>query len=102
MKKKFQHQDAVAGEVTFEGTNVLEAVFPNVLRDEGRGNLLFRQELRMHPDHKRFLVIAPVENADVASIGQASHAAPEKVVVQILGGRRLERKDLASLRVNPG
>src|ERR1700752_3412907 len=56
----------------------------------------------MHPDAERFLLIAAIEDPDVPAVGQALHAAPEVIVVEILGGRRFEGMDLAALRIDAG
>ena len=51
--------------------------------------------------HEHLFVVRAVEDADAAALRQALHGAPEIVVVEIGGGRRLERVDLAALRVDP-
>ena len=66
------------------------------------GSFCLRQKLRMDPHDERLLVIAAVEDADMAAVGQALHAAPEIVVIQLFGGRGLEGEDLAPLGVDPG
>ena len=76
--------------------------FQMFLVDQRRRELLLGQEFRMHAHHERLLVVAAVEDADVAAVGQHLHAAPEIVVVEILGGGRLEGDDLAALRVDAG
>ena len=54
----------------------------------------------MHPHHEHFLVVAAVEDADAAALGQVLRAAPHVIVVELLGGRRLERDHLAALRID--
>ena len=56
----------------------------------------------MHADDEDLFVIRAVEDADAAALGQVLHAPPEKVVIQILGRRPLERRDDAALRVDAG
>ena len=89
-------------EVALEGADVLEALVPDLLGDQLRRQLLLGEELRVHAHDQRLLVVAAVEDADAAALGQALHAAPEVVVVEILAGRRLEGVDLAALRVDAG
>ena len=62
--------------------------------------LLLREELRVHADDERLLVVAAIEDPDAAALRQALHAAPQVVVVEVLAARRLEREDLAALRVH--
>ena len=56
----------------------------------------------MHTDDEGFLVIAAVENADMPTIRQALRAAPQIIVVEVLGGGRLEGRNLSALRVDAG
>ena len=55
----------------------------------------------MHADHEHLLVVAAVEDADVAARRQGAVGAPEEVVRQFLGPRRLEAGHLHALRVHP-
>src|SRR5215469_15973996 len=100
MQEKLNDDDAIADEISFKRANVLEALLPNALGNQGRWNSLLCQKFRMYADHQRFLVIAPVENADVSAIRQGFHAAPEIIVIEVLGRRRLEGIDLAALGVD--
>src|SRR6516162_4720322 len=102
MQKKLPDHDAVPGKVAFEAANILEALLPDSLRNKRRWNFLLCQKLRMHANHQRFLVIAPIENANVPAVRQAFHTAEEKIVVEVLRSRRLEGKDLAALGVDAG
>ena len=56
----------------------------------------------MHPHHQDFLVVGAVEDADASALRQIAVAAPEIVVIELFRGRRLERGDLAALRVDAG
>ena len=56
----------------------------------------------MHAHDEGFLVVTAVEDADVAAVGEALHATPQIIVIEVLGGRRLEGKDLATLRIDAG
>src|SRR5262249_1781419 len=73
---------------------------PNTFRNQRRWKSLLCQKLGMYTHDERFLVIAAIENAEVPLVGQALHAAPEKIVVEVFGRRRLEGKNLAALRVH--
>src|SRR6516165_10581300 len=44
---EFQHQRAVAGEMTFKGANILETMFPDVLFGHARRQLLPFEEIGM-------------------------------------------------------
>ena len=60
------------------------------------------KQFRMHPDGQNFFVVGPVENADFAAFGERSRCPPQKIVIQFLGRRGLERVHLAALRVHSG
>ena len=55
----------------------------------------------MHPDDQHLLVVGAVEDPDPPAFGKPARRAPEKVVLQLLGGRLLEAEDLAALRIDP-
>ena len=55
---------------------------------------------RAHPADEHVLVVRPVEDADEPGLGQPLLDAPEEVVPQLLGGRRLERRERHALRVD--
>jgi hypothetical protein len=54
----------------------------------------------MHTHDQSLLVIAAVEDTDTATLGEALHAAPEIIVIEIFAGGRLERVNLTPLRIN--
>src|SRR4030095_2433935 len=56
----------------------------------------------MHPDHKYLFVVTPIKDSDVSPVRQTFHAPPEIIVVEIFRRRRLERIDLAALRIQTG
>src|SRR5262245_18559402 len=56
----------------------------------------------MNPHHEGFFVIAAIENADATALGQTLHTAPEIIVIEVFAGRRLERINLAALRIEAG
>ena len=59
------------------------------------GQLLFCQEFRMHP-HDEHLFIAAIKGS-TGRDWQVFHAAPEVIVIQVLGRGRFKRIDLAAL-----
>ena len=75
---------AVAREVALEVADVLVALLPDVLADERRRQLLAFQKLGVHPHDQHFLVVAAVEDADAAALGQVLRAPPHVVVVELL------------------
>src|SRR6266581_1614235 len=66
------------------------------------GELLRPQKRRMHADDENFFVIGAVEDANLAARRNAFVGAPEVVVVQFFVAWRLERVDIAALRVYTG
>src|SRR5262249_4162472 len=86
VEEELADDDAVVGEVALEGADVLVALVPDVLGDQLGGEPLPLQEFRVHPDHQRLLVVAAVEDTDAAALGEALHAAPEEVVVEVFRG----------------
>ena len=68
---------------------------------------LFRQPLTaenfwIHPDHQHFLVIRTIENADPPAFRQMTVRAPEKIMLQFVGGRLFETENFAALWIDPG
>ena len=60
------------------------------------------QQFRVDPHHQHFLVIGAVEDTDPAAFRQHLVGPPQIIVIQLLGGRRLEAVHLAALRVDAG
>src|SRR5439155_26601071 len=56
----------------------------------------------MHADDENFFVIRAIENADLAARRDALVGAPEILVVQFFVAGRLERVDVAALRIHAG
>ena len=56
---------------------------------------------RMHAHHQHLLVVRAIEDADAAARRQAHGGAPQEIVIELLGARRLERMHLAALRIEP-
>ena len=100
VEKEFQDHRAVAREVALERGNVLEPLLPDVLGDQLRGDLLVGKNFRMHPRHQAFFIIGAVEDADAATLRQRNRAAPQEIMIEFVGGRLLERMDVATLRID--
>jgi len=79
VKKEFHDHRAALVERPLEGDDLVEALPPNRLRDE-----------IMNPDDQHVLVMAPVENGRLALGRHLGVHPPQKVVPQILLGRRPE------------
>src|SRR5437868_14022623 len=85
-------------QVLLEIADVFETLFPNLFAYEFWRQFLFCQEFGMHPDDEHFFIITAVKNSDLTPVRQAFHAAPEVIVIQIIGRGRFERIHLAALR----
>ena len=68
------------GGVVLEMRDVGESLVPDPLADERLGQLLPFEELGMDADDEDFLVVRTVEDANAATLGQASGVAPHEVV----------------------
>jgi hypothetical protein len=88
------------GEVALEAVDVLEALVPHVLRDELRRQPLRAQQVLVDAHDQDLLVPRAVEDADPPALRQVPRVAPEEVVVELLGRRRFEGRDLAARRVH--
>src|SRR5205807_5558331 len=97
VEKKFPHDHAVPRLVLLEIANIFKPFFPNLFACQFGRQLLFRQKFGMHPDDEHFFVITAIKNSDVSTIWQAFHAAPEIIVIKIIGRGGLDRK---STRLN--
>ena len=53
----------------------------------------------MDADDEDLFVVGAVEDADVPAARQEAGRAPQEVVIELLGRRRLERMHFAALRV---
>ena len=102
MEEKLAHDDAVAGQVALERPDVLVPLVPQALGEQFARDLLLLEDFRVDANDQRLFVVTAVENADAAAFGHALRATPQEIVVEFLAGRRLERVDLAALRVDPG
>ena len=101
VEKKFDHHRAVACQMLLKGGNVLEAFAPDRgFSHQRQRDFLLPEHFRVDAHHQHFLVIGAVEDANAAALGQADRGPPQKIVVELLRRRRLERMDLAALRVD--
>jgi hypothetical protein len=90
VQEKFSNDHTVARQVALDMADVLEAIFPDVLGDELRRDLLLCHQLGMDTDDKCLLIVTTVENANPPPFRQTLQAAPEIVVFEIFGRRALE------------
>ena len=79
----------------------LHALLPQAVRIQ-TGEVLLLEYLGMDPDHEDLLVVAAVEDADAAPLGQAAGGAPQEIVIQLLARRLLEVEHLAARRIDAG
>ena len=100
LQEEFQDQRAVAREMAFEIADVLEALVARYPCRRARRQLLAFQQFRVHAHDQHFLVVGAVEDADTPALGQALSDAPEKIVIELLLARLLERMHLAALRID--
>ena len=100
VEKEFQDHGAVARQIALHRGNVLEAFAPDIAGDQPSRNLLFGENVGMYPRDQAFLVIGTVEDSDPAPLRQRNLAAPEKIMVEFVRGRLLERGDRAALRID--
>ena len=103
MQEEFDDPGAVPVEVLLEVHDGAIPSLPDgpVVAQLGRESLAV-ENLRMHAGDQHLLVIGPVEDADVPPFRQAVRRAPEKIMSQLLGARRLEAENLAALGIDAG
>ena len=87
------NDDTVAGQVALETMDVLEALFPDVLSEEFRGNRLLLEKFSVHAHHERLLVVSAIEYSDTPTLRDALHAAPlvDRRPVSMLIGSSIKR-----------
>src|SRR5207249_2538104 len=102
VKKELEHARAVAVQVALQVRDRLVALLPRVVFAAPVGNAFAAQDLRVHAHDQDLLVVRAVEDADTPALGEQARAAPQEIVLQLLGARVLEAVDLAALRVHPG
>src|SRR5262249_20570324 len=93
---------AIARQVALEGADVLVPLAPDVLGDELGGKPLAREDFGVHSHDQHFLVVRTIEDADPAALREVLHAAPQEIVIEFFLRWSLERRDLASRRVDAG
>ena len=89
-----------AGQMELVVADRLEALLPDRLQVDRPGELLPSEILRMDPHHQHLFVVAAVEDADAAALGQALRRPPEEIVIELLLGGRLEGEDLEARRID--
>src|SRR5438552_9027688 len=102
VKKELEHARAVAVQVALEVSDRFVALLPRVAFAASVGNAFAAQDLRVHAHDQDLLVVRAVEDADTPALGEQARAAPQEIVLQLLGARVLEAVDLAALRVHAG
>src|ERR1041385_3178572 len=85
-----------------EGTDILEALIPDLARYQLRRQFLRLEKLALHPHDEHVFVVRAVEDADAPALRQRAGRPPEEVVIELFGARRLERIDVAALRIDAG
>ena len=100
VEEELQDERAVADEVALELVDVVVSATPERFAAILAWKLA--QQFRMDPHHEDVLVVRAVEDPDPSPFRQGLHVAPEKVVIELLARRLLEREDLTALRVHAG
>ncbi len=93
---------AVPGEVLLELADRLVALVEEDGELGAIGQALALEDLRVDLHHQHLFVVAAVPDPDVPALRKASHAAPEKVVIELELGGPLEVGGLDPCRVHPG
>jgi len=83
MQKEFEDDRSLSREIVLEIGDVGEPLIPDSLTDAVLGELLLRQDFRVHAHDEHLFVIRTVENADTPALGQAFDIAPQEVVVEV-------------------
>ena len=86
----------------FVSSDRLESILPEAIEVRAVRQLLVVQEFRVDAHSQDFFVVTTIEDPEAAALGKPLGGAPEKVVVQLLGRRLLEREHLAAGRIHPG
>ena len=91
----------VLKEVVFPVADLLITKLPKVLIVLNFvGQLLRQQVFLVHADDKHLLIMRAVEYAQLSALGQVLLTTPEKVVIEFLSRRLLERDNLTALRID--
>src|SRR5687768_16059554 len=102
MQIEFANNYTIACQIALKLPNILESLFPDILGDKFRRELLLLQQLRMHPHNQGFFVVAAIEQPDHAALRQTSRAAPQVIVIELLAAWRFEGLNLTALRIDAG
>src|SRR5579872_7162393 len=102
VQKEFEYPGAVANQVIFEVADLAKTPAPNVLPRVGRGQVLMLEHLRVYPRHQDFFVVRAVEDADPPALRQHFDAAPQEIVLELLGRWLPESVHVDTLGVEPG
>jgi len=98
MQEDLDDDDAVFMHILFKIAQLAIAVLPDVLAEHRLWQVLAVHQV-MDLDDKDFFIIGAIENGDIAAFGQMLMAAPEIVMVQLLGRRHLEWCDFNPLGI---
>src|SRR5579859_2565128 len=80
-----------------------KAAFPDrFLVEELLRNPFAAENLGMNSDDEHFLVVGPVEDADLPSLRKGDRRPPKEIVTQFRGARMLETEYLATLGIDSG
>src|SRR5262249_9141045 len=102
VQKELADGNAIVGEIPFEVANIPEPLVPDLLGDQLLRYLLLVQKLRVYANYQSLFVVAAIEYSNAAAFGKALQTSPQIIVIKIFACRRLERIDLAALRVDAG
>jgi hypothetical protein len=100
VEKKFPHDHAVSRQILLEIANVFKTFFPNLLVYELRRHFLLREEFGMHPDDEHLFIVTAIKDSNVSPVGQAFHASPEIIMVEVLARWRFEGIHFATLWIH--
>src|SRR5215510_1076866 len=99
MQEEFENPRTIAGNVPFEGTDVVEALLPEILANQRLWQPLAIEQSRMNPHDQYFFVMRTIEDSDAATFRQAPRCAPKKIMIQLLCTRLFERMHFHALRI---
>src|ERR1019366_3857455 len=101
MQEELDDPRAAAVQMPLQVVDRTVAIVPTLLQvPRGPGDAFRLQDLGVDPDDQHLLVVAAVEDADAAALGQVTGAAPEEIVLQFLWAWMLEAEHLATLRID--
>src|SRR5688572_19838877 len=92
----------VANQVALYIADVLETFVPDAPGHEPGRELLRLEQLVVDAHDEHLLVVRAVEDPDSTALWEGPEASPQVVVIELLLRWRLERGDVATLRVDTG